>query len=322
MRIIGDNPVLRGYPHVTLLPWFALATWEVHVAASGSPTVRRRRLAAELRRLRGARKGSAVAEALGWSPAKISRYELGRTNFPLDELGKLLDFYRVPKPRRAQLLALAEEANLRGWWEDYADVLNQEYMEFIALEAEASSIGHWEGIVVPGLLQTEEYARQLNIGYQSAVPTPPRVLERLVRVRMIRQKLLARAQPPQLSAVIEESVLLRRIGDRDVMNAQLKHLAEVAELPNVEVRVLPLDRDTPLVADSFVIFGFGDRLTGDVGELADVVSTESLKSELYVEGEETDTYMYRLVLERMKDASLSVEDSRRLILHTADRLWK
>ena len=290
------------------------------MAASGSPTVRRRRLAAELRRLRGARKGTAVAAALGWSPAKISRYELGRTSFPLDELAKLLEFYGVAEPRRAQLLALAEEANLRGWWEDYADVLNQEYMEFIGLEAEASSIGHLEGICVPGLLQTEEYARQLNVGYQSAIPTPPRVLERLVRVRMRRQELLARDQPPRLSAVIDESVLLRKIGDRDGMNAQLKHLAEVAELPHVELRVLPLDRDTPLVADSFVIFGFGDRTAGDVGELADVVCTESLKSELYVEGE-ADTYMYRLVLQRMMDASLSPVDSARFILDTAQRRW-
>jgi transcriptional regulator with XRE-family HTH domain len=290
------------------------------VAVSGSPTVRRRRLAAELRRLRGMRKGTTVAAALGWSPAKISRYELGRTSFPLDELGKLLDFYRIAEPRRAQLLALAEEANLRGWWEDYSDVLNPEYMEFIGLEAEASSIGHCEGTVVPGLLQTEEYARQLNAGYRSAVPTPPRVLERLVRVRMIRQEVLARDQPPRLSVVIDESVLLRKIGDRGLMYAQLKHLAKVTQLPHVELRVLPLDRETPLVADSFVIFGFGDPAAGDVGELADVVSTESLKSELYVEGE-ADTYLYRLVLQRMMDASLSPEDSTRFILDTAQHRW-
>lgn len=290
------------------------------MAASGSPTVRRRRLAAELRRLRGVRKGTAVAAALGWSPAKISRYELGRTGFPVDELDKLLDYYRVAEPHRSHLLALAEDANLRGWWEDYSDVLNPEYTEFIGLEAEATSIGHLQIGVVPGLMQTEDYARQLNLGYQTAIPTPPRVLERLVRVRMIRQELLTRDPPPRLTVVLDESVLMRKVGDSALMNAQLQHLATVGELPDVELRIMPLNRETPLVADSFVIFGFGDSSAGGVGELADVVSSESLKSELYVEGE-TDTYLYRLVLQGMVDASLSPEESRNLILHTAERLW-
>ena len=113
------------------------------MAASASPTVRRRRLAAELRRLRGARTGGAVAKALGWSPAKISRYELGQSNFPLDEVEKLLDFYGVTEPRRGQLLALATEANQRGWWEDYADALTPDYMEFLGLEAEATAASEW-----------------------------------------------------------------------------------------------------------------------------------------------------------------------------------
>ena len=113
------------------------ATGEVDVAASASPTVRRRRLAAELRRLRGTRTGGAVAKALGWSPAKVSRYELGQSSFPLEEIEKLLDFYGVTEPRRGQLLALAEDANQRGWWEEYADALTPDYMEFLGLEAEA-----------------------------------------------------------------------------------------------------------------------------------------------------------------------------------------
>jgi hypothetical protein len=303
------------------MPWWTQGTGEVDVTASASPTVRRRRLAAELRRLRGARTGGAVARVLGWSPAKISRYELGQTNFPLDEVEKLLDFYGVVEPRRSQLLTLAAEAGQRGWWEEYSDVLAPEFMEFIGLEAEADSMAHWQVGVIPGLLQTEEYARQLNTGYRSVIPTPPGVLERLVRVRMIRQELLSREPPLRLSVVMDESVLLRRIGDRGLMHAQLLHLTALADLPNVELRVMPLSsRETSLVADSFAILSFGSQPTDEADKLADVVSTEGVTSELYVEGE-SDTYLYRLVFQGLVNASLSSEDSQYLVRRTADRCW-
>ncbi len=267
------------------------------------------------------RTGGAVAKALGWSPAKISRYELGQSSFPLDEVEKLLDFYQVTEPSRSQLLALAEQANQRGWWEGYADVLAPEYMEFIGLEAEADTMAHWQVGVVPGLLQTEEYARRLNAGYHSVIPTPPGILEKLVHVRMIRQEVLAREPPLQLSVVIDEAVLLRKIGDRGLMHAQLEHLATVADLPNVELRIMPLSsRETSLVADSFAIFSFGSQTIGEVGKLADVVSTENVTSELYVEGE-TGTYLYRLVFQGLLNASLSPADSQHLIRRTANELW-
>jgi transcriptional regulator with XRE-family HTH domain len=292
---------------------------EVGVATAASPTVRRRRLAAELRRLRGSRTGTVVAKALGWSPAKISRYELGRSGFPLDEVEKLLDFYGVLEPRRAQLLALAEEANQRGWWEEYADALAPEYMEFIGLEAEATSIAQWQNESVPGLLQTAEYAYQIHAAFQEVALVPPSSIERRVQVRMIRQEVLTTRKPPlELSVVIDESVLLRRIGSRDVMYTQLRHLAEVAELPNVELRVLPLRSETSLLADSFVVFGFNTQ--DETSKLGDVVSTESLSSELYVEGE-TDTYMYRRFFEAFFQASLSPDESCHLVRQTAEQLW-
>ena len=262
-----------------------------------------------------------VAKALGWSPAKISRYELGQSSFPLDEVEKLLDFYEVTEPRRGQLLALAAEANQRGWWEEYADVLVPEFMEFIGLEAEADTMAHWQVGVVPGLLQTEEYAKKLNAGYQSVIPTPPGILDRLVHVRMIRQELLTRDPPLQLSVVIDEAVLLRKIGDRGLMHAQLQHLVAAANLPNVELRIMPLsNRGTSLVADSFAILSFGQHTTGETGRLADVVSTENVTSELYVEGE-TGTYLYRLVFQGLLNSSLSPADSQHLIRRTANELW-
>lgn len=290
------------------------------MAASGSPTVRRRRLAAELRRLRRSRKGSAVAAALGWSPAKISRYELGRTSYPLDEVQKLLDFYGVSDPRRDQLLTLAEDANQRGWWEDYSDALAPEYMEFIGLEAEASSRDEWAIEAVPGLLQTQEYARQIMTIYQAIVPTPPSVLEQRVQVRMIRQEHLIGREPPlHHSVVMDESVLLRRIGEPDLMYAQLQHLAQVAiKWPEIDLRILPLGSENPVVADSFVIFGFDPE--DGTGKLGDVVSTEGVQSQLYVEGE-TDTYLYRLFFKGLTAASLPPDESRALIVRTAETEW-
>ena len=129
---------------------------------SGSPTVRRRRLAAELRRLRGSRTGGEVSRGIGWSPTKVSRAESGRESIPPPEVEKLLDYYGVTDPLRARLLELAEDATQRGWWDEYADALTPEYMEFIGLEAEAASTLQWQSDVIPGLLQTDGYARQLD----------------------------------------------------------------------------------------------------------------------------------------------------------------
>jgi transcriptional regulator with XRE-family HTH domain len=290
------------------------------VTSSASPTVRRRRLAAELRRLRGARTGTVVARALGWSPAKVSRYELGQGSFPLEEIEKLLDYYGVIEPRRAQLLNLAVEANERGWWYDYADALAPEYMEFIGLEAEAASELVWHAMAVPGLLQTEAYSRAIHMAHQQVVLIPPGVFERRIAVRMIRQQVLTRRDPPplQLSAVIDEAVLLRKVGSREVMSGQLRHLAEMAQVPNVELRVLPLHSDRSLMADSFTVFAFGAEL--ESRKLADVVSSEGVTSEVHIEGE-TDTYFFRLVFDAFAQASLPPADSRELILQTLQQHW-
>ncbi|MGH3282798.1 MAG: Scr1 family TA system antitoxin-like transcriptional regulator [Trebonia sp.] len=135
------------------------------MAVSGAPTVRQRRLGAELRRLRADRTGDEVAAALGWSPSKVSRYELARTGTSVAEVGKLLDYYRVTGPHREQVLALAREASQKGWWETYSDALPEELIALIALEDEASSSWMWQVEVIPGLLQTEEYARQVISAY-------------------------------------------------------------------------------------------------------------------------------------------------------------
>src|SRR5215469_4479826 len=297
----------------------AHATRGVDVAGSGSPTVGRRRLAAELRRLRGARTGGTVASALGWSPAKISRFELGQTSFPLEEVEKLLDFYAVSGPRRTQLLALAADASERGWWQEYADVLPSDYLEFIGLEAEASSMAEWQPQAAPGLLQTEAYSRHVIGAFQRVVRMPPGHVERRSRVRLTRQRILTEREPPlELSAVIDESVLLRKVGSREVMFEQLRHLTDMAELPNVEIRILPLQSGSSLMADSFIVLGFSQH--DETSALGDVVSTESQGDQgLFLEGE-TDTYIYRLIFQALADVALSADESRDLIMQTAERV--
>jgi hypothetical protein len=293
------------------------------VAASASPTVSRRRLAAELRGLRGTRTGGAVAKALGWSPAKVSRYELGQSSFPLEEIEKLLDFYAVPDPLRGQLLALAEDANQRGWWEEYADALTPDYMEFLGLEAEATAASEWHLGIIPGLLQTEEYARQIHLDYQSAIPTPPGIIERRIRVRLRRQELLTSREPPlALGAVLDEAVILRKVGSSDLMYRQLLHLVEVADLPNVDLRILPLASGGVRLTDSFGLLSFGaPEAGGGASLLEDVVWVESVKSQIYVGGE-TETYNFSLVFHGLQNAALPPVDSKRLIRETAERMWQ
>jgi transcriptional regulator with XRE-family HTH domain len=261
-----------------------------------------------------------VAAVVGWSRSKISRYELGRSGLKPDDVQKLLDFYEVVEPERGQLLALAHDARQKGWWEEYADAVTEEYLTFIGLEAEASSVAQWQVEAIPGLLQTEEYARQVLLAYQQVVPIGPGVVDKRVKVRMIRQEALTRDQPLELSAVLDEAILLRRIGDHSMMHAQMLRLAEAAELPNVTLRVLPLSGERSLVSGSFGIFRFGPTRGGAEAILHDVAFTEYLRSEFYVEGD-ADTYMYRLVFQRLAEESLTPADSRELILQTARQVW-
>jgi len=279
---------------------------------SGSPTVRRRRLAAELRRLRGNTTGTVVSRAVGWSPTKISRAESGRESIPPQEVEKLLDYYRVTDPLRAQLLSLAEDATRRGWWEDYSGVLAGDYLEYIGLESEAVSAAVWHSDIVPGLLQTADYARQISVGYQSVIPTPPSVVEQVVQVRALRQERLTSEPALQLNAIIDEAVLMRRIGTRQLMQAQLAHLAAMSELPNIDLRILALDREGDLVAPPFEVLSFGQWEAASNANLGDVVYIETVRNELYIEGE-MGTYPFRLFFQALTRAALSPEASRDLL---------
>jgi len=286
--------------------------------APGSPTVRRRRLAAELRGIRESKgkSGDTVAAALKWSPSKISRYERARTGLRPREVERLLDYYEITGPRRALLLGLAEDAAQKGWWEEFTDSLSEDYKQFIGLEHEATSMAIWHVDVVTGLLQTEEYARHIIGSYSRVEPVAPGMIGRLVRVRMRRQQVLDR-DGLQLSVVLDESVLKRRIGDEAVMYDQLQRLVKEADRPNLTLQVLPLDAQHVVFGESFVIFGFGQDADA---MLQDVVSTEHLRSGFTLEGER-DTYLHRIAFQMLVDAALDPVASRKLILETAETYW-
>jgi transcriptional regulator with XRE-family HTH domain len=286
--------------------------------APGSPTVRRRRLAAELRGIRESKgkSGDAVAAALRWSPSKISRYERARTGLRPREVERLLDYYQITGPRRALLLALAEDAAQKGWWEEFADSLSEDYQQFIGLEHEATSIAIWHVDVVTGLLQTEAYARHIIGSYSRVEPIAPGMIGRMVRVRMRRQQVLDR-DGLQLSVLLDESVLKRRVGDESVMYEQLQRLAQEADRPNLTLQVLPLDAQHMVFGESFVIFGFG---ADSDAMLQDVVSTEHLRSGFTLEGER-ETYLHRIAFQALADAALDPAASRALILETAESHW-
>ncbi len=303
----------------TLVPRFAFVLGEQgqdRMPTSRSPTVRRRRLAAELRRLReqSGKTAEATAEVLGWSKAKVSRYELARSGLKPSEVEKLLDVYGVHGEQRKRLLTLAEEATQKGWWEAYADVWDEEQLAYIGLEAEATSVWQWHVNVVSGLLQTEQYARDIFAGYGEMTMLAPSVIERRVETRLLRQRVLTRDQPLELMAVLDESVLRRQRGDRTLMYEQLQHLAETSKLPNVTLRILPLAGPKRLALDSFQILQFSQ------GQLHDVVSTEILRNYLFVEGD-TNTYEFRLAFEHLSQESLGPEESREFILRIARQLW-
>jgi len=286
--------------------------------APASPTVRRRRLAAELRGIREGKgkSGDAVAAALRWSPSKISRYERARTGLRPREVERLLDYYQITGSRRALLLELAEDAAQKGWWEEFADSLADDYQQFIGLEHEATSIAIWHLDVVAGLLQTEAYARHIISSYSRVEPVAPGQIGRLVRVRMQRQQVLDREEL-QLLVVLDESVLKRRIGDESVMYEQLQRLARDADRPNLTLQILPLDAHHRVFGESFVIFGFGEDSDA---MLQDVVSTEHLRSGFTLEGER-ETYLHRIAFQMLAEASLDPVASRALILKTAESHW-
>lgn len=276
---------------------------------SSSPTVLRRRLGQELLRLR--RKvgltGEQVAERMEWSASKVYRVEGGRTGIRPKELRELLDIYRVKEgdPIREAMLQVAREGRKRGWWAQYADSINQPYQTYVGLESEAAEVRCFETLVVNGLLQTQEYARASIEG--SSPEDSREAIDSRVKLRLERQQLLHKERSPlHVSAVLDESVLRRRIGGPDVMYKQLSYLLRLMELPNVSVRVLPHAVGSyPGMVSSFTIVRFPNPADDDI------VYVEALAGDLYVEAEAAKRYT--VAHETLRAAALGVAASAELI---------
>ena len=277
-----------------------------------------RRLAAELRRLRErvGLTGEEASERLGWSGSKLSRIELHRIGVKQADLRKLLALYGVAESYRDELLALARESKQRGVAGRAAASFPQ-VATLVYAEAEAESVWTWEPQVIPGLLQTPDYARAVRRPWLGMFPGPPSETDRWVEARMQRQHVLNRDPPLLLSFVIDESALRRSFGGRAVMCQQLTHLAETSELPNVQVRIYPLSGDHPLlVTGAFTYMQFPQ--VHDV-PLDDIVSVEHLEGIYDLEGED-ETYRYRVAFEYLVGHALDPARSRSLISATISEL--
>jgi hypothetical protein len=191
-------------------------------------------------------------------------------------------------------------------------------MAFIGLEAEATSILAWQVNAVPGLLQTEQYARDVLSSFNAVAAISPRAIERLVQTRLIRQQLLTQDEPLNYHALLDESVLYRQRGDQAVMRAQLHRLVQISELPNVMVQVLPFRRNQTLAVDSFSILQFE---AAHKDALPDIVSLEHLSDEAHVEGD-SDAHTFRLAFRHLAAACLSPADTRNLILAISRAEWE
>jgi transcriptional regulator with XRE-family HTH domain len=255
---------------------------------AGGPTVLRRLLGAQLRRLRE-RQGITREEAgyaIRASGSKMSRLELGRVGFKERDVADLLTLYGVTDDTdRDTLLALAQDANSPGWWHRYGDVLPGWFETYVGLEEAAALVRTYEVQFIPGLLQTEEYARAvISLGNSAS---PPEEIEQRVSLRITRQKLLTRGDAPRLWAVVDEAALRRPIGGRDVMRGQIERLIEATKLPGVILQVLPFRVGGHTAeAGAFTILRFPES------DLPDVVYVEQLTSALYLDRrDDVDSYM-------------------------------
>lgn len=279
----------------------------------GNPhtSVRSRQVAAALRELRerAGLSGAEVAKRMGMSPSKISRIETGNSGLQIEDVAALLGLYQVPASTRDELLDLVRRSEERGWWTRQPG-LPQLWRSLIDFEAKATRVQNYEALVVPGLLQTAEYARALISGVAPTVSEAE--LDNLVAARMARQTVLTRASAPHFFAVVDEGALRRPVGGPGVMHRQLHHLLGVAEQPHVTVRVVPLAAGAHAgLRGPFVILEFADDPA--------LVYLENHSTVLFLE-EETDLAAYRVALGNILHAALAPAATAELITQIAAEL--
>ncbi|MFJ9725056.1 helix-turn-helix domain-containing protein [Streptomyces sp. NPDC101209] len=258
-----------------------------------------------------------AARSVGFSPAKLSRIEAGKGRRPPTEadVRALLDLYKTEEYETSVLLQLLRRAGEPGWWQRFDKRLMPEWFDrLVGLQEAADSIRTFEIQYVPGLLQTPAYTRAV---VQRGLPSAPtREVERRVELRMKRAELLQRADPPQLWAVVDESVLLRVLGSRDIMREQLEHLIDMAQQPHVTLQIVPLDvtnASAPAIPVTYLRFGGLD--------LPDVVYLEHIKSATFLEDRD-ETEQYRVTLDQLADDALDPRQSLARLRETAEQRYR
>jgi hypothetical protein len=268
------------------------------------PTVRRRRLGSELRRLREAHsfKLDEAADRLGLAASTLSRIETGKAPTRTAYLMTMFEMYGVDDPgQRQALIEMAREGHRKGWWAVYDDVLPTGFDVYVGLEAEASALRVFEDQVVHGLLQTEGYARTVMTSVRRWQDT--RQIDRAVELRMGRQRVLTGSDPLKLWCILNEPVISRMIGGQAVMREQLARLLEAGQQPNVTLQVLPLSSGVhPALNGPFCILEFPER--GD----QDVVYTEGVAGHAYLE-RDAEVRSCAEVFDLLRAAALSPADT-------------
>jgi transcriptional regulator with XRE-family HTH domain len=284
------------------------------MAGGRGPTLRRRRLAAELRvlRERSGLTGEQAGERLGWSVSKVSRIETAQVGVRTGDLTALLDLYGVSGPRRDALADLARTAMQRGWWDTY-ETISTDYANYISLESEATAIRCFSQTLVHGLLQTEDYARAVIKA--ALVPfTSASEVDRRVEIRMTRQRILHLDRPLSIWMVLDEAALHRLIGGADIMRAQCESLIQLSELPNVTIQILASSVGAhPGANTPFSILSFPEVYDPDV------VYIETMTSSLWIE-DDREVHRYSLAFDQMRAMALSPDESVELISEVVGRL--
>jgi transcriptional regulator with XRE-family HTH domain len=279
-----------------------------------SPTIRRRRLGAELRRRREAAGVTidGVADRLECSASKISRMETGHTSATPRDVRDLLEIYGVRGAEAEELVQISREARQKGWWHPYSTVLTGAY---VGLEAAAQSVRAYEQQVVPGILQTEEYAKAMIRAARPDITADE--VDRRVRVRLGRQSLLNQDDPIELWVVLDEAVVSRPVGGDGVMRAQLERLVEAADLPNVTLQILPFEAGGHAGMDgTFAILDFPEPSDPDV------VYAENATGGLFLEKSD-ELRKYVFIFDHIRAAALGPEESVAYIAKLAkEPLWK
>jgi transcriptional regulator with XRE-family HTH domain len=280
------------------------------LASNVNPTVRRRRLGQELRKLREQKNMTAeqVADRLLVSQSKISRLENGRRSISQRDVRDLCGVYEVEDERIvSSLMQMAKESRQQGWWNAFGDV---PYSVYIGFETAAASLRIYQSLIVPGLLQTRAYAEAVIAGSSPEVSAAD--VEKRVSVRMRRQdRIRGPEQPLRLWAVFDEAALRRVVGGKQIMREQLEHLLEVSELPHVTVQVLPFETGAhPGVTGQYAILEFPEESDSSV------IYLEGVTSDLYLEKSE-DVHNYSVMYEHLRAQAHNPEQTRRFIADVA-----